>query len=76
MKIKTSITVSQELLTVLEEYIGAEQSRSLFLEQAAWEYIAKLRRAQRNARDFEIINRRADFLNAEVHDALSCQIAL
>jgi len=76
MKIKTSITLSQELLTVLEEYLGAEQSRSLFLEQAAWEYIAKLRRAQRNARDLEILNRRADFLNEEVHDALSYQIAL
>jgi predicted RNase H-like HicB family nuclease len=38
--------------------------------------ITKLRRAQRNARDFEIINRRADFLNAEVQDALSCQILL
>ena len=76
MKIKTSITISQELLTVLDEYIGTEQSRSFFLEKAAWEYIAKLRRAQRNARDLEILNRRADFLNQEVQDALSYQIAL
>ena len=76
MKIKTSITVSQELLTVLEEYLGAEQSRSLFLEKAAWEYIAKLRRAQRNARDLETLNWRADFLNEEMQDALSYQIAL
>lgn len=76
MKVKTSITISQELLTVLDEYLSAEQSRSLFLEQAAWAYIAKLRRAQRNARDLEILNRRADFLNEEVQDALSYQIAL
>jgi len=76
MKIKTSVTISQELLTVMDEFLDVDKNRSLFLEKAAWSYIAKLRRAQRNARDIEIINQRADYLNAETLDALSYQVAV
>jgi len=74
MKIKTSVTISQELLQVMDEFLDSDKNRSLFLEKAAWVYIAKLRRAQRNARDIEIINQRADYLNAEVIDALAYQV--
>lgn len=76
MKIKTSVTISEDLLKVMDEFIGTDKNRSLFLEKAAWEYIAKLRRAQCNARDIEIINQRADYLNQEVLDALSYQVAV
>jgi len=76
MKIKTSVTISQELFKVMDEFLDVDKNRSLFLEKAAWSYIAKLRRAQRNARDIEIINQRADYLNAEVLDALSYQVAV
>lgn len=76
MKVKTSVTISQELLQVMDEFLDSDKNRSHFLEKAAWAYIAKLRRAQRNARDIEIINQRADYLNAEVLDALSYQVTL
>ncbi len=76
MKIKTSVTISEDLLKVMNDFLGADQNRSLFLETAAWSYIAKLRRAQQNAKDIEIINRRADYLNSEVMDALSYQVPL
>lgn len=75
MKIKTSVTISQELLTVMDEFLDSDKNRSLFLERAAWNYIEKLRRAQRNARDIDIINQRADYLNTETLDALSYQVA-
>ena len=58
----------------MDEFLDSDKNRSLFLEKAAWEYIAKLRRAQRNARDIDIINQRADYLNHEVVDALSYQV--
>ena len=74
MKIKTSVTISQDLLKVMDEFLDSDKNRSLFLEKAAWEYIAKLRRAQLNARDIDIINQRADYLNHEVVDALSYQV--
>lgn len=76
MKIKTSVTISQELLKVMDEFLDSDKNRSLFLEKAAWSYIAKQRRAQRNARDIDIINQRADYLNTEVLDALSYQVAV
>ena len=50
MKVKTSITISEEPLEVMNDFLGADQNRSLFLETAAWAYIAKLRRAQQDAR--------------------------
>ena len=76
MKIKTSVTVSQELLKTIDELMDEGQNRSLFLERAAWEYIARLQRAQQNERDVELINAHADYLNEEVLDALDYQAAL
>lgn len=61
MKIKTSVTVSQELLQTIDELMAEGQNRSLFLETAAWEYIARLQRAQQNVRDIELINARRLF---------------
>ena len=76
MKIKTSITLSQELLTTIDGIVDAAQNRSQFLESAAWDYIAKLRRARLNQRDLEIIDQRADYLNGEIADVLAYQVPL
>ena len=73
MKVKTSVTLSQELLVAIDELLTSDQNRSRFLEDAAWEHVTRKRRAQENARDLEIINQRADYLNSEVLDALSDQ---
>lgn len=76
MKAKTSITLSQDLLDAIEELPSDYRNRSLFFETAAWAFIAQLRRAERAARDLEIINRRADYLNGELADALEYQVPL
>ncbi len=76
MKVKTSVTRSQDLLQTIDQVVNEHQNRSLFLETAAWDYIAKLRRAHQNERDLEILNRRAEYLNAEAADALAYQIPL
>ena len=76
MKIKTSITLSQELLETIEHLPEHYGNRSLFLETAAWAYIRQLRRSEQAARDLEILNRRADYLNEEVNDALTYQVIL
>ena len=73
MKIRTSITISEELLKVIDELVGVSTTCSQFWETAAWAYSAKLHRAQQNQSDLEIINHRAKYLNAEVMDALSYQ---
>jgi metal-responsive CopG/Arc/MetJ family transcriptional regulator len=76
MKIKTSITLSEELVQSIDEFSGQYKNRSVFLETAAWAFIAQLQRAARDARDIEIINRRAEYLNEEVRDALTYQVSL
>lgn len=75
MKIKTSVSLSQELLARIDQLPG-DNNRSLFLETAAWAYLDQLRREAQAARDLEILNRRADYLNAEVADALLYQVPL
>ena len=76
MKIKTSITLSGEVMEAIDQYVGEYKSRSEFLETAARKFILQLARKEAEQRDFEIINRRADSLNAEAEDVLTYQIPL
>jgi hypothetical protein len=45
-------------------------------EAAAPQFIAHLKRVEAERRDLEIIDRRADMLNAEAEDVLTYQIPL
>lgn len=76
MKIKTSITLSDEILEAIDLHIGGYRSRSEFLETAARQFIAQLARKKAERRDLEIINRHADSLNAEAEDVLAYQAPL
>ncbi len=76
MKVKTSITLSNEVMESIDQYIGEYRSRSEFLETAARKYIAQLVRKEVDRRDIEIINRNADSLNAEALDVLSYQLPI
>ena len=76
MKSKTSITLSVEVLKAIDLYIGQYKSRSAFLETAARQFIAQLKRNEAERRDLEIINRHADSLNAEAEDVLTYQVPL
>jgi metal-responsive CopG/Arc/MetJ family transcriptional regulator len=76
MKVKTSITLSNEVLKAIDLHIGEYRSRSEFIETAARTFIAKLARKEAERRDLEIINRNADSLNAEAEDVLTYQVPL
>ena len=76
MKVKTSITLSENLLTTIDQFADNFKNRSVFLETAAWAFIEHLRRSERDARDLEIIELRADALNNEALDALSYQVPI
>ena len=73
MKEKTSITLSREVLTGIDRMAGSRQSRSAFIEAVLLQYLRDRARAQRDARDIEIINRHAEELNAEAEDVLRYQ---
>ncbi len=75
MKVKTSITLSEELLKAVDKRTKQQQkTRSDFIETAVWAFIQQLTRDEQNARDLEIINRNADSLNEEASDVLEYQV--
>ncbi len=76
MKIKTSITLSDEILKAIDLHIGAYRSRSEFLETAARFFIEQLKKKEAEQRDLEIINKNADTLNSEADDVLGYQIPI
>ena len=73
MKEKTSITLSREVLTGIDRIAGSRQSRSAFIEAVLLQYLRDRARAQRDARDIEIINRHAEKLNRDAEDGLKYQ---
>jgi metal-responsive CopG/Arc/MetJ family transcriptional regulator len=76
MKVKTSITLSEDLLGAIDRHQPEFNSRSEFLEAAARSYLVRLARKRAERRDLEIINRHADALNAEAEDVLTFQVTV
>lgn len=76
MKVKTSITLSEDVLRALEEHVVSYKNRSDFIEAALWAFIKQKIRDEQNARDRTILSRRADALNKEALDVLSYQAPL
>jgi len=74
MKIKTSVMLSQALLSDIDHLLKKNKSRSEFIEIALRFYIRQLQRSEQAERDIEIINRQADYLNRETEDALQYQV--
>jgi metal-responsive CopG/Arc/MetJ family transcriptional regulator len=75
MKVKTSITLEDDLLEAIAE-VAPDQNRSEFIENAVRARISAIRRERLNARDLKIINANAERLNAEAADVLEFQRAL
>jgi metal-responsive CopG/Arc/MetJ family transcriptional regulator len=73
MKVKTSITLSEELLRAIKQRSRNRRSRSDFIENALWKYINYLIRQEQNQNDFSLINKHADRLNKEAKDVLDYQ---
>jgi len=63
MKIKTSITLSAEIVYRLDRLVGPGGNRSAVLHE----------RHRRDARDLEILNRESKKLNREAQDVLGYQ---
>lgn len=76
MKVKTSITLSGEVLQAIDRHHSEFKSRSEFLEVAARRYLSRLARTKAERRDLEIINRNAETLNEEAGDVLGYQVPL
>ncbi|HUY93769.1 MAG TPA: ribbon-helix-helix domain-containing protein [Terracidiphilus sp.] len=73
MKQKISITLSSDLVKQIDRSTGKDGSRSEFLENLVREYFKTKVREALSARDVELINRHADYLNREMEDVLRYQ---
>jgi metal-responsive CopG/Arc/MetJ family transcriptional regulator len=73
MKVKTSITLSEDVIQAVDTMTGESNNRSEFIETVLRSYIAQKRRDEQNSRDLEIINRSHARLNREAEDVLAFQ---
>jgi len=76
MKTKTSITISQDVLELVDEHVKGENNRSAFIELAIRTYLEVLERQKRDQNDLSIINQNAESLNREATDVLRYQTEL
>ena len=72
MKVKTSVTLSEELLHAISAETG-ESNRSAFIEEATWTYLRLRARRERDQAELDRINANADDLNSEAFDVLEYQ---
>jgi len=75
MKIKTSITLSEELLHEIDARVEPQQrSRSEFIEEAVRAFLAHADRMALQAREAALLRQHAAALNAEMADVLGYQV--
>jgi hypothetical protein len=71
-KAKTSVTLSGNLLKVIDGLAGASH-RSAWIERAVRAYAIRELRRERRARELELLNRHAEALNAEGNESATFQ---
>ena len=73
MKLKTSITLEQEVITAVDEAAREGESRSQVIERLLRQSFSARERVKIDKRDRNIINEHADELNQEAVDVLAYQ---
>lgn len=73
MKVKTSLSLSEDLLESIDRLAGPDDSRSAFIERILRRFVDERALARREARDVAALNKKAARLNAEMADVLSFQ---
>ncbi len=76
MKVKTSVTLSEDVLEQLDAVAETKESRSQVIERLLRQSFTERARRERDLRDLELIDANADELNKEAKDVLSFQVEL
>ena len=76
MKVKTSVSLSEQLLCEIDREIGEDGNRSQFIEKALKRYFRLQRKAERDAHDAAIYAKHAEKFNAEAELDLDLQPSL
>ena len=73
MKVKTSITINENILTLIDSSNKFSHNRSKFIEAAVLYYLKNLEIEKRNIKDLNIINENYLDLNNQADDVLAYQ---
>ena len=73
MKVKTSITLSEDLIRSIDTFSGGRENRSELIERALRDYLNRQAQMKRDLEDLAILNKKAATLNREAEDVLSYQ---
>ena len=73
MKVKTSITISKNILEQIDNKITDSYNRSKFIEEAVVYYLKIYQKTIREINDSKIINSNYKELNKKAEDVLSFQ---
>ena len=76
MKVKTSVTLSEDVLKEVDSNTKGAASRSSFIEEAVRSYLLQKRRERRDRSDSAILDEHAERLNEEAADVLGYQVDL
>ena len=76
MKVKTSITLSEDIVKTIYRASVKGESRSATIERLLREGLTARRRRDADARELALLNQHADALNDEAEDVLSYQVDL
>ncbi len=76
MKVKTSVSLSEDVIALIDQHADAERNRSAFIETAVRTYLEVIRRKRRDHDDVRTINRFAARLHREARDVLGYQMEL
>ena len=74
MKLKTSITLEQEVITAIEEPAREGASRSQVIERLLRQSLSARERVEIDKHDRNLMNEHADELNEEAVDVLDYQV--
>lgn len=76
MKVKTSVTLSEDTVAAVARATRRGETRSAAIERLLRERLAARAREEEDRRELERINAHADRLNAEAADVLGYQVDL
>ncbi len=76
MKMKISVTLSEETVRAMDKAIGKRGNRSAFVEYAVHEALVQNVRRARDAKDLALYTKYADEINAFIEEGFELKAAL
>lgn len=70
MKVKASVTIEEKSLAELDGYVGNDNNRSALVQEAIDQWLARKKRAARDARDAELFEKHHESIDRDLLETL------